>query len=129
MLAPAQDLPNRRPVWQTLSELYLDTDPSPGTLLGAARTLASSPYSMEELRLILMHEVHPVCVANRLSVAGEWSAFGVAWLETRIVERRGNAVLDRVRWMLSRQLVRTRAAGLLARVEALRRARPGRRAF
>lgn len=52
-IAPAaEDLVSRRPVWEALSELFLDTDRS---LLRISRVevLARSPYSVEQLELIL----------------------------------------------------------------------------
>jgi hypothetical protein len=82
----SRELEQRRPVWDALSTLYLDTDV---TLLRAyrARILAASPFSLEELEAILIDEVYPVCWANLLSIPGEWAGFDAAWLESRIVER------------------------------------------
>lgn len=73
----------RIPVWIALSELYLDTDVS--VFHDAiADTLAASPYSVDDLRDILMDDVHPALHANLLSVAGEWAGFDEAWLIERI---------------------------------------------
>lgn len=86
-LKPAtEDLAARRPVWEALSDLFLDTDPS---LSRAWRVqqLAHSPYTMAQLQAILVDEVYPVCRANLLSVAGEWAGFDPAWLEGRILRR------------------------------------------
>lgn len=82
-MSPAQaaidDLDKRIPVWAALSELYLDTDVSLW-YDSVARTLASSPYSLETLERILVDEVHPALHANLLQVAGEWAGFDDAWL-------------------------------------------------
>ena len=43
MRPPGQDLPNRRPVWEALSELFLDTEMSEPMREGLARGLAASP--------------------------------------------------------------------------------------
>lgn len=73
----------RIPVWIALSELYLDTDVS--VFHDAiAETLAASPYSVDDLRDILMDDVHPALHANLMLVAGEWAGFDEAWLIERI---------------------------------------------
>lgn len=73
----------RIPVWNALSDLYLDTDV---TLSHdhIVRTLAASPYSLDELHQMLMYDVHPALYLNLMSVAGEWAGFDQAWLLERI---------------------------------------------
>jgi hypothetical protein len=90
------DLESRRPVWEALSELFLDTSFDEADFNRIARVLARSPYSLEELEHILVSEVHPACGANMLSLAGEWTGFDPEWLESRIV--RGPSRLGRL-WM------------------------------
>ena len=82
----AQDLSARRPVWEALSDMFLDTDVSLSREWRIAR-LAQSPYSIEELEWILRNEVYPICKYNLLSVAGEWAGFDPGWLEERILRR------------------------------------------
>ena len=85
VLRPASSDPeHRRPVWLALSDLFLDTDVN---LLreGNARTLAASPYSVDELDMILREEVYPACSFNLREVAGEWAGFDADWLERRIL--------------------------------------------
>lgn len=79
----ATDDDARIPVWNALSELYLDTDV---TLSHAyiVRTLAASPYSLDEVHGMLMYDVHPALYWNLMSVAGEWAGFDEAWLVERI---------------------------------------------
>lgn len=93
----------RFPVWQVLSEFFLDT-----ALIGAdyrriAGVLAASPYSEAELDAILRYEVYPPCHWNLLGVAGIWDAFGDDWIATRIAPRCGQRPLWRGRppyqWM------------------------------
>ena len=88
MLPPAQDLDHRRPVWDVLSDLFLDTEHSDAMRGGMARILAESPYSRDQLRTILHDEVYPICKDNLLSMVGNWSGFDLAWLEARILARR-----------------------------------------
>jgi hypothetical protein len=85
----AQDLPARQPVWEALSELFLDTDTSVSRQWRADQ-LAGSPYSLEQLEFILVDEVYPVCKYNLLSVAGEWAGFNQEWLQSKILRRLGS---------------------------------------
>ncbi|QDU83775.1 hypothetical protein Pla163_08760 [Planctomycetes bacterium Pla163] len=82
---PSDDLANRRPVWTALATLFLDDDPR-ATLASRARTLAASPYSLDELEQVFKDEVLPVCGANLASPAGEWAGFDADWLEARILD-------------------------------------------
>ena len=122
MLPPDQDLPNRRPVWEALSDLFLDTELSDPIREGLARDLAASPYALDELHAILRDEVYPVCKTNLLSVAGNWSGFDLDWLEARILARRP------VRWRWPSRLspiwraVSADVEDLFSRVERKRRA-------
>lgn len=78
------DEPDARiPVWNALSDLYLDTDV---TLSHdhIVRTLAASPYPLDELHEMLMYDVHPALYRNLMSVAGEWAGFDEVWLVERI---------------------------------------------
>jgi hypothetical protein len=76
----------RRPVWDALSDLFLDTDTSLSRSW-RVRTLAESPYTIEELEAILVDEIYPVCRSNLMSIAGEWSGFDPEWLERKIMKR------------------------------------------
>jgi hypothetical protein len=87
------DLETRRSVWLGFSELYLDTDPAPA-YASLARTLAASPYPLDELRRILFEEVHPVVRGNLLASAGVWNGFDPDWLCGRIAARQA-----RPRWL------------------------------
>ena len=53
----------RKPVWIALSELFLDVDPSLAYDY-IARTLAASPYTLNELYAILCDEVAPLLKSN-----------------------------------------------------------------
>jgi hypothetical protein len=99
--SPSEDLEQRRPVWDALSTLFLDTDVS---LLRNWRVslLVPSPYSVEEIEEILVQEVFPICSWNLLSVAGEWAGFDLEWLEAEVLRR----WRPRKRRSLGRYLVR-----------------------
>src|SRR5436309_12699108 len=84
------DIAHRRPVWVALSDLFLDTDVRLYYPF-IARTLADSPYSMEELRQILDDEVAPALQTNLLSVAGEWAGFDETWLIDEVTQRLGKS--------------------------------------
>lgn len=86
MKAAADDLAARAPVWQALSLLYLDSETT-GVYDEAASVLAASPYSLAELREILVYEVNPVLHWNLLSAAGEWQGFCQDWLCEQILRR------------------------------------------
>ena len=84
-----KDLEYRRPVWEALSDLFIDTDNS-FTHVGRIAVLVASPYSLDELEQILIDEVYPVCRSNLSSIAGEWTGFDPQWLESRILCRLGS---------------------------------------
>ena len=82
----SEDIESRRPVWQALSDLFLDTDTSLSRSWRASQ-LSQSPYYLEELEEILVAEVYPVCRGNLFCIAGEWSSFDIQWLESQILRR------------------------------------------
>jgi len=53
-----EDPEHRRPVWQALSDLFLDTDTSISRSWRVG-ILSASPYSIDELQEILLDEVYP----------------------------------------------------------------------
>jgi hypothetical protein len=121
--SPRDDLLHRRPVWQALSSLFLDTDTSLDRAW-RARLLAESPYTMEQLQLILSDEVCPVCAFNLLSVAGVWSGFDITWLEREILRGRKSPLRawgrlglplitmhDSVEWTETKRLVLVNRSG------------------
>jgi hypothetical protein len=88
---PSEDIESRRPVWQALSDLFLDTDTSLSREW-RVRELAKSPYSIEELEEILVTEVYPACRGNLLSIAGEWAGFDMEWLGGKIQSRANSSL-------------------------------------
>ncbi|MEZ5739698.1 MAG: hypothetical protein R3E68_09770 [Burkholderiaceae bacterium] len=82
-----EELATRRPVWEALSGLFVDTDVSLQRDWRIS-VLADSPYSVAQLEAVLVDEVSPVCRGNLFSVAGVWTGFDCQWLESEIVRRR-----------------------------------------
>jgi hypothetical protein len=80
------DLEHRRPVWEAMSEIFLDTELVESDFDRIVPPIAASPYSLEELDDILWWEVYPVLYTNMLGIAGEWTGFNIDWLESRIKE-------------------------------------------
>jgi hypothetical protein len=76
--------PERLPVWNALSEFFLDTELQDSDYKRIAAVLAKSPYTGGEIEDILRHEVYPPCHYNLLCVAGEWGGFDEEWLVERI---------------------------------------------
>ena len=83
----AADLDARRPVWEALSDLFLDTDITLSRDW-RVRVLAASPYTLAELDAILRSEIYPVCIHNLFSIAGEWAGFDVQTLEHAILKQK-----------------------------------------
>lgn len=87
MKPAAEDLERRRPVWEALSSIFLDTEITDAWRAQIANTLRSSGYSDAELEQILWGELCPVLYVNVLSVAGEWAGFDMDYLQRRILTK------------------------------------------
>lgn len=94
------EIARRRPVWDGMADLFLDTETRP-SLGFAAVACAESGYDDATLERIWRHEVSPVVGPNLLSVAGEWAGFDLDWLQERIEQRRATP-LDRIPELLNR---------------------------
>jgi hypothetical protein len=89
---PPNELDRRRPVWEAMSALFLDTELSAADHARIAGVLRGSGYSLDELDGILWHELCPALWGNTVIVAGEWSAFDRAELERRILQHPAGAI-------------------------------------
>jgi hypothetical protein len=117
MKSPADDLAARAPVWEAMSELYLDTDTAL-SLDATAQTFAASPYRIAELRDILVYEVNPVLWRNVYSVAGIWQGFRQDELRDEILRRQRHP-----RWwrrLAPQPVLRHEWRAIVPRVDALR---------
>lgn len=77
----------RRPVWEALSDVFLDTE-TRWYFPRIASRLVESGYSTEELEQIWRYEVVPECMWNLCQVAGEW--IGLALDEEALIRRVSN---------------------------------------
>ncbi len=71
---------NRKPIWNAISEFYLDTELQKADYDRISKILIASNFSVEELKDIDLYEVFPVLKENLLSVAGVWTGFNENWL-------------------------------------------------
>ncbi|MCB1215303.1 MAG: hypothetical protein KDK66_07485 [Deltaproteobacteria bacterium] len=98
----------RVPVWEALSELFLDQDLSEQDYQAVASKLAASVYSLSQLKEILQKEVYPACKSNLKNPAGEWRGFSQDWIRQHIAPRldkkgcldflRGWGTFDKKQW-------------------------------
>lgn len=86
----------RLPVWEALSEFFLDSELDTGDHEHIASRLASSTYSIRELEDILHFEVYPACRSNLLDVAGAWAGFSMDWIMEYIAPRKDKRPKTRV---------------------------------
>jgi hypothetical protein len=84
---PADDLARRRPVWEAMSEFFLDTQLESADHARIAEILMASGYSLNELDYILWREVSPVLWSNLASMAGIWDGFDMKDVEEQILRR------------------------------------------
>lgn len=95
----------RFPVWDALSEFFLDTELQEADYDRIAKTLAHSNYSISALKEILDYEVYPACKWNLCSIAGEWAGFHPDWIMERIAPRkdkRPKLRMPRLNWWMLR---------------------------
>lgn len=79
-----EELERRRPVWDAMSDVFLDTE-TRWSMPYVAYVLTASGYSREELDSIWSNEIIPECAWNLLQLAGEWALLVVD--ETALAER------------------------------------------
>ncbi|MEK7483679.1 MAG: hypothetical protein AABZ60_05010 [Planctomycetota bacterium] len=89
-----ESIQERMPVWDALSEFFLDTELQESDYQRIATVLASSPYSEKKLYQILRFEVYPPCKWNLFNIAGEWAGFTKEWILDNIATR-----YDRRLWL------------------------------
>ncbi|WP_258529160.1 DUF7079 family protein, partial [Xanthomonas oryzae] len=96
LATPGSATAAQRRVWEALSRLYLDNDSRDDD--SVAHVLAASPFRLEQLRMMLLHEVHPVLIGNLRSVASVWDGFDPDWLAATIQARRARRWCWPARW-------------------------------
>jgi hypothetical protein len=80
------ELLRRRPVWDAMSDLFLDTE-TRWSVPYVARRCAESGYDDEVLERVFWAEVFPEAIGNLTQVAGEW---GMLKLDEQALINRAN---------------------------------------
>jgi hypothetical protein len=96
MLPPEQDLERRRPVWEALADLFLDTELDDRDYRHIADRIVASGYTPAEVHSILWDEVFAAVEINLRQPAGECWGVDADWLQERILNRGKTRRLDRV---------------------------------
>lgn len=118
MQAPESDLQARRPVWDAMQMVWMDTDVERELEL-IAEVCARSKYSLMDLEQIYWNEVFPAIRFNRLmSPAPEWAGFDLEWLTQRILATHRFGRRLPARWF--RPYARQHWHRLAAQIAALR---------
>ncbi len=96
------DLERRKPVWEAISDLWVDTEPN---ISWIAQVLINSNYTIQELEDIYAFEVSPVVYQNFGSVCWinpvppVWEGFNSDWLVEAIlnnIKQQNQSVWHRV---------------------------------
>ncbi len=98
---------NRIPIWNALSEFYLDTQLQESDYVRIADIFLDSGLTIKEVKDIDKYEVFPALQMNLLGVTGEWGGFDEEWLIgvcTANYERRDNDAFGWGVWMLDAAL-------------------------
>ena len=74
------ELEKRIPIWNAISEFYLDTELQDSDYETITTIFINSDLHISELKEIDLYEVFPVLKENLLSVAGVWDGFNKKWL-------------------------------------------------
>ena len=85
MTTVPEDLDRRRPIWEALSDLFLDTELTEAFYRFIAQRIIESGYTPAEVRRILWAEVFPVIEFNLRHPAGVWEGFRGDWLQETIL--------------------------------------------
>jgi hypothetical protein len=116
-------LAERLPVWEALSDFFLDTELQTSDYERLAKVLAATKYTEGQIEDILIEEVFPVCKVNMCSMAGEWIGFDSDWLKEQIGARFGRRSKSRGlsgrlhRWMYAAHWKKVKARMLELRAK------------
>ena len=84
---PEKDIVDRTPVWDSMQNIFMDTDVSLSYDLIAQRC-AESKFSKQDLEEILFNEVLPAMKFNMLAFpAPEWAGFETEWVVKRVLRK------------------------------------------
>ena len=82
----SHEIAKRQPVWEALSNLWIDMELTDVDLDWIVKECLTSGYTVEELTDIYHHEVAPAVYQNLYQAAGEWAGFNGSWLREQIIE-------------------------------------------
>lgn len=85
-----QDIAERTPVWQAISDLWLEQELEEYEVRAIAWALAQSPHDWQQLEEIFLFEVAPVVHGNLRDGAGVWGSFDILSLREAIVKNMRN---------------------------------------
>jgi len=87
VIEPEKDLEDRKPIWDVMQVVWMDTDVS-YEYENIATVCANSKYSMEELEKIYWNEVYLAVRANLwIPVAPEWAGYHLDWLTSHVLKK------------------------------------------
>jgi hypothetical protein len=116
-----EELARRWPVWDVMSDLFLDTEVR-WDVPHIARRCVESGYDDETLERIFWMEVFPEAIGNLLQVAGEWAALALD--EAALIRRAEAGKLPRLGQRISQHIngwmVRSEWHGVCAVTQWLR---------
>lgn len=106
-----EELERRRPVWDAMSDLFLDTE-TRWSVPHVARRCAESGYDDETLEHIFWGEVFPEAIPNLLDIAGEWGMLQLP--EAALIKRANHPSIPWLTrrahgWMVEQSWLATRA--------------------
>jgi hypothetical protein len=105
LMSDAAIIEDRLPVWEALSDFFLDTELNEEDYSRISEVLAASPYTVENCEDILRFEVYPDLIWNLRCVAGEWVGFDREWLKEKIapnLDRRPRIRMPLLQWGMVR---------------------------
>ncbi len=105
------DLERRRPLWDAMSDLFLDTEVR-WSLPRLAKRCVESGYDAEALERIFWVEVFPEGIGNLTQVAGEWAALSID--EAALIKRANEGSVPWLKrrafgWMVAKEWLVVRA--------------------
>lgn len=81
-----QDIENKKAIWFTISDLYLDSELDDFDFKRIALDIYNSSFSIKKVIEIDKYDVFPVLIYNLLSVAGIWGSFEKESLNNAIIK-------------------------------------------
>ena len=100
-----EEIERRLPLWIALSELFLDTEPTPSTYQNIARTIIGHGFQSDHAEAILREDVAPAFWTNLLAPAGEWQGWDDGLAREWVLRSRTSAISRFAAWLFCRRIV------------------------